>query len=231
LSFAGSAEQGSAPARAEVRVWDAPTRLVHWAIALLIPWSWWTATHDQLDRHRLSGYILLGLLIFRLIWGFIGSAPSRFAGFVRGPRAVIRYLRGEAGAGPIGHNPLGAWSIVAMLAFLAAQILLGLFAVDEDGLESGPLSYLVDFDTSRAMALVHHKLFWFIVALVALHIGAILFYLLRGRYLTRAMVTGRSRAEPVAEAPAMAPLWRIVPAAAVAAAIAWFVASGLRIRI
>lgn len=220
------AEEG----RARVRVWDAPTRLVHWAMALLIPWSWWTASHDQLGRHRVSGYILLGLLVFRLIWGVIGSAPSRFVGFVRGPGAVLRYLRGEGGPAPIGHNPLGGWSIVAMLTLIAAQIVLGLFAVDEDGLESGPLSYLVSFDTARAMALVHHKLFWAIVALVVLHLAAILFYLVRGRNLTAAMVTGRTDAgEGGIEAPAIAPWWRAVVAALAAAGIAWFVASGLRL--
>ncbi|MEA3004704.1 MAG: hypothetical protein QOH81_3492 [Sphingomonadales bacterium] len=215
--------------RAPVRVWDAPTRLVHWAMALLIPYSWWTATHDQLERHRLSGYILLGLLLFRLIWGAIGSAPSRFASFVRGPGVVLRYWRGKSGPAPLGHNPIGGWSILAMLAVIAAQIGLGLFAVDEDGLESGPLSYLVDFDTARWIAGIHHTLLWAIVALVALHIAAILFYLVRGRNLTPAMITGRTRAAPDADPPVMAPLWRAIVATAIAAAISWFVASGLRI--
>ena len=177
------------------RLWDLPTRLVHWSFLLLIPYAWWTATHDQLERHRLVGYILLGLILFRLIWGFAGSAPSRFASFVRGPRAVLRYVRGESGPAAPGHNPLGGWNVIAMLLAISAQITLGLFAVDEDGLESGPLSDRLDFDTSRALALIHHKLFWVIVALIALHIGAILVYLLRGRNLTPAMVTGRTRAE------------------------------------
>jgi cytochrome b len=211
-----------------VRVWDIPTRLVHWAFALLIPYAWWTATHDQLERHRLVGYILLGLILFRLIWGFAGSAPSRFADFLRGPGGVLRYLRGESGPARPGHNPIGGWSVVAMLLAILAQIVLGLFAIDEDGLESGPLSDRLDFDTSRALALIHHKLFWVIVALIALHICAILFYLVRGRNLTAAMVTGSARSEADTEAPAIAPLWRAVPAAAVAAALAWFVASGLR---
>lgn len=211
-----------------IRVWDVPTRVVHWAIVLLIPYSWWTATHDQLDRHRLSGYALLGLILFRLIWGFAGSEPSRFSSFVRGPGAVLRYLRGEDGPARPGHNPLGGWSVLALLLAIIAQIVLGLFAIDEDGLESGPLSYLVSFDTSRALALIHHKLFWVIVALAALHICAILFYLARGKNLTPAMVTGGTRAAPETEAPAIAPLWRAAIAAIVAAAIAWFVASGLK---
>src|SRR4051812_6803603 len=104
-----------------MRVWDLPTRLVHWAMAALIPWSWWTAHNDQLERHRLSGYLLLGLLLFRLIWGFAGSETARFAAFVRGPAAIRRYLRGE-GPAPLGHNPLGALSVLALLAALAAQI-------------------------------------------------------------------------------------------------------------
>jgi cytochrome b len=211
-----------------VRVWDIPTRLVHWAFALLIPYAWWTATHDQLERHRLVGYILLGLILFRLIWGFAGSAPSRFADFLRGPGGVLRYLRGESGPARPGHNPIGGWSVVAMLLAILAQIVLGLFAIDEDGLESGPLSDRLDFDTSRALALIHHKLFWVIVALIALHICAILFYLVRGRNLTAAMVTGSARTKADTEAPSIVPLWRVVPAAAVAAALAWFVASGLR---
>jgi cytochrome b len=213
----------------KVRVWDIPTRIVHWAMALLIPYSWWTATHDQLDRHRLSGYVLLGLILFRLIWGFAGSAPSRFSDFVRGPRAVLGYLRGEEGPARPGHNPLGGWSVVAMLLAIIAQIVLGLFAIDEDGLESGPLSSFIDFDTSRSLALIHHKLFWVIVGLVALHIGAILFYLFRGSNLTAAMVTGSARIEPETDAPAIAPLWRAAIAALIAAGLAWFVASGLKL--
>lgn len=215
--------------RVRVRVWDLPTRIVHWAMALLIPYSWWTATHDQLDRHRLSGYALLGLILFRMIWGFAGSAPSRFSDFVRGPGAVLRYLRGKEGAARPGHNPIGGWSVMAMLLAIVAQIVLGLFAVDEDGLESGPLSSFISFDTSRSLALIHHKLFWVIVALVALHICAILFYLFRGKNLTPAMITGSTRVEPDTEAPAIAPLWRAVLAAIIAAALAWFVASGLKI--
>jgi cytochrome b len=210
-----------------VRVWDAPTRIVHWAIALLIPWSWWTASHDQLERHRASGYALLGLLLFRLIWGVAGSETARFASFVKGPRAIGRYLRGDEPP-PLGHSPLGALSVVAMLAALAVQIGLGLFAIDEDGLEEGPFAHFVSFDTARWAAGLHHKIFWVIVALATLHIAAILYYrLVRGRRLVAAMVTGRTRWD--GNAPATAPWWRAAIVAAVAAGIAWFVASGARI--
>jgi cytochrome b len=198
-------------------------------MALLIPFSWWTATHDQLERHRASGYALLGLLLFRLAWGFAGSAPSRFAGFVRGPATVLRFVRGRLPAAP-GHNPLGGWSVVAMLAALAGQIGLGLIAVDEDGLESGPLSYRVSFETGRWAAKLHHKLFWLIAALVALHLAAILFYALaKRRNLTAAMITGRAALPDGAEPPAMAPWGRAAALALLAGLAAWFVSLGLRL--
>src|SRR5271167_4026225 len=118
-------------------VWDLPVRATHWLVAVLIPFSWWSATNDHLPWHRLSGYTILGLLVFRLLWGFCGSPTARFDQFLRGPRGVMAYVRGEA-APVVGHNPLGGWSVVAMLAVLAGQIGLGLFSVDEDSIEAGP---------------------------------------------------------------------------------------------
>ena len=143
-------------------VWDLPVRATHWLIAALIPFSWWSATHDHLPWHRLSGYTILGLLVFRLIWGFVGSPTARFGQFLRGPRGVVAYLGGRAGP-IVGHNPLGAWSVVAMLVVLVGQVGLGLFAVDEDSIEAGPLSKFLSFDASRAIAHLHAKLFWVLV--------------------------------------------------------------------
>ena len=204
-----------------------PTRIVHWSISLLIPFSWWTASHDQLERHRASGYALIGLIVFRLIWGVAGSETARFATFVKGPRAIRDYLRGS-GAPAAGHNPLGALSILAMLAALAGQIGLGLIAVDEDGIESGPLSYLVSFDTGRWAAGLHHTIFWAIVALAVLHVGAVLWYaLVRRRNLVPAMITGKDSLD--SPQPAFAPLWRFALAAVAAAALAWFISSGARL--
>ena len=214
---------------AKILVWDLPVRLVHWLMALLIPFSWWSAENDEMELHRLSGYVLLGLLLFRLIWGFVGSEPARFARFVKGPGAVRRYLRGDREGATVGHNPLGGWSVVAMFAVLALQIGLGLFAVDEDGLESGPLSYLVSFDTARTIHELHHNNFWLLAGLILLHVGAILWYLLvRRKNLVAAMITGRTRAEDGAVGPAMASPMRALAAMLVAAAAAWFVARGLR---
>src|SRR5690349_24353754 len=104
-----------------VRVWDLPTRLVHWLLVLLVPFSWWTAESGRLEWHRWSGYGLLGLVLFRVYWGFFGSSTARFSRFVRGPRAIVAYLRGRLPAS-VGHNPLGALSVLALLGLLIAQI-------------------------------------------------------------------------------------------------------------
>jgi len=214
---------------ATIRVWDWPTRAVHWLMALLIPFSWWSAENGLIDRHRLSGYTLLGLLLFRFIWGFVGSHASRFASFVRKPATVWRYARGPTQIREIGHNPLGGWSIVAMLLLLALQIGLGLFAVDEDGIESGPLSYLVDFDLGRTIAGLHHDLFRLLAALIALHIATIFWRLLvRRDNLITAMITGRTRVPAAVEEPGMAPGWRAAVAILVSAMMVWLVARGLR---
>jgi cytochrome b len=210
-----------------VAVWDVPVRAIHWLLAVLIPFSWWSATHDHLSWHRLSGYTILGLLVFRLIWGLVGSPTARFAQFLRGPRGVMAYLGGKSAATP-GHNPLGGWSVLAMLLVLAGQVGLGLFSVDEDSIEAGPLSQFVSFDTSRAMAHLHARLFWVLLGLIALHIAAIAVYAARRRNLLWPMITGAAPLANGLEGRPLAPAWRIVPVAALAAGLAWFVAHGLR---
>src|SRR5690349_12806244 len=104
-----------------IRVWDIPTRLTHWLIVVLVGLSWWTAETGRLEWHRWSGYALLGLVIFRIYWGFVGSSTARFSSFVRGPRAIAGYLQGRWVA-TAGHNPLGALSVVALLVLLLVQI-------------------------------------------------------------------------------------------------------------
>lgn len=209
-----------------VRVWDGSVRLVHWALAALLPLAWWTAEQGDLARHRQIGLLLLGLVVYRVIWGVVGSETARFAAFLRGAGSVWAYLR-SPGQAPIGHSPLGGWSVVAMLLALSAQIGLGLFATDEDGLESGPLSDRISFDASRAAAHYHHQLFWVLVTLVGLHVAAIVFYaLVRRRNLVGPMITGRAVA--AGPRPAFVSRWRMVVAAALAAAMAWLVATGLR---
>ena len=210
-------------------IWDAPTRLFHWLLVMLIAFSWWSAEARRMDWHRYSGYAILGLLVFRIFWGFTGASTARFAGFVRSPAATVRYLRGDEPAGA-GHNPLGAWSVLAMLALLVLQVGLGLFAVDVDGFESGPLSDRVSFEAGRQAAAWHHLAFNALLALIALHVVAIAAYLVfRGKNLVGPMITG-ARAGPVDGAP-MRPGSRLALVAGIGLAglSAWAIAKGLRL--
>ena len=226
----GAAETTSAAVRA--RLWDAPTRIVHWALVVLIGFAWWSAENDHLEWHRWSGYGVVGLVAFRLLWGVVGSGSARFASFLKGPLATLAYLRtlpGRAHAETAGHNPLGAWSVLAILAMLVAQVVTGLFAVDIDAFEGGPLSDRVDFDTGRLIAEWHEWSFTALQVLVALHLAAVAFYLLYKRAnLIGPMITGR---RAFARDPDLifAPLWRAVVAILVAAAFAWWVSKGLRL--
>ena len=218
-----------ADAGVRARLWDAPVRIVHWLLVVLIGFSWWSSD-DHLEWHRWSGYAILGLVAFRLWWGFAGGGAARFKSFVRGPKAVAAYVRSLPGAAPAnvpGHNPLGGWSVLAILAALVGQVSAGLFATDVDGLESGPLSHLVDFDTSRAFAEAHELIFRVLQGLVVLHVAAVLFYLFYKRTnLIGPMITGR-RAFPEDPGLAGAPAWRLWLGVALAAGLAWWVSKGL----
>jgi cytochrome b len=178
-------------------VWDLPVRLVHWLLAALIAFSWWSVRNHHTDWHIWSGCAILTLLIFRVLWGFVGSSTARFANFVRGPRAIADFWR--RGWTGIGHNPLGALSVLALFGAVAVQVGLGLVSEDEDGLYFGPLATLVSTDTSDRARDIHELWFNVILGLIALHVLAILYYRLRGRKLTLPMITGRAHLEPGTE--------------------------------
>ncbi len=179
----------SPDATSRVAIWDLPTRLFHWLLVGLIGFSWWSAEYHYDDLHIWSGIAVLSLLIFRLLWGMVGSSTARFASFVRGPKAVLGYLRGTWRG--IGHSPLGALSVVALLGMVGVQVGLGLFASDEDGIMQGPLARLVSFDTADWAREWHEELFNVLLALIGLHIAAIIFYRLRGKKLVKPMIIGR----------------------------------------
>lgn len=219
---------GSTPPAA-APLWDLPTRIVHWALVVLLLVSWFSGG-ENMQIHRWSGYGVLGLLVFRLWWGVAGGSTARFASFLKGPGATAAYLKTVGARTPgeaAGHNPLGAWSVVAMIAVMLVQVGLGLFASDIDGLESGPLSHLVDFDASRTAAELHELSFRVLQALVALHILAIAYYWVWKRQnLIGAMITGkRAFTGPALRA---APLWRLAVGIVLAVGVAWFIAKGLK---
>lgn len=210
------------------RVWDAPTRLFHWALVGLFAFSWWSAENGEMEWHLLSGTAMLGLILFRLVWGVIGGSTARFSGILRSPVAALEYVRGKAPP-RAGHNPLGGYSVIAMLLLLVTQVGTGLFAVDVDGIESGPLSPLVSFDQGRQASAIHELSFNLLLALIGLHILTIIFYrVARRRNLVIPMITGSDAELPSGTRPlAPAPVWRFVVAAAAAAGVAWWTGQGL----
>jgi cytochrome b len=216
----------------KVKVWDGPVRLFHWLLVALLCFSWWSGEQGEMEWHRWSGYAVLGLIVFRLFWGFAGSRTARFAQFLRGPGAVSNYVstlpsRGSDHSAD-GHNPLGGWAVAAMLLTIAAMVTAGLFAVDVDGFESGPLSRFVSFDQGRFAAEWHETIFDVILALAALHIAAALFYLVWKRQnLIRAMITGyRPHVFGESPAPVAYPVWRLLVGLAMAGLVVWAVTEG-----
>jgi len=218
------------PSRTRLRVWDAPTRLFHWLMVVAVALSWWTGKTGRLEWHRWSGYLLLGLVAFRLYWGFFGGSTARFGNFLRGPRAVLDYLRGRQPPVP-GHNPLGALSVLALLALLLAQVVLGLFAVDVDGIESGPLSLYVSFEAGRTAAHWHHRVFDALLWLIALHIAAIAWYLVaRRENLTAAMLHGTREYPATAPPLRAASALRLVAGVVLSTLLTWLVARAFQLR-
>lgn len=176
-------------------IWDLPIRLFHWGLVVLVLIAWRSAEVSDMHTHLLAGSAIAGLLVFRLCWGLFGSSTARFAHFVKGPKTVLAYARSLHAAEPqAGHNPMGGWSVLALLLSLFLLIGFGLFAVDTDGLNSGPLSDWVDYDAGQAASHWHGLLFAALEWLIGLHLLAVLFYQLIKRHgLIGAMVTGRHR--------------------------------------
>ena len=189
---------GATPARDEaaVAVWDVPTRLFHWLLVILLVSAYCTRNYlddPTLYWHRINGYAVLTILVFRVLWGFVGSSTSRFAAFIPTPAGVSRYtialLRGRR-LHYLGHNPLGSLLIYGLLLAVVAQAGTGLFASDET-LAQGPLyDHAPDWMTHGAES-YHANRFWIIAALASLHVFANLAYQfgLKDRLIT-AMITG-----------------------------------------
>jgi cytochrome b len=177
-----------------VRVWDLPTRLFHWLLVFFIAGLVVTGYTGggAMAWHARFGYAVLTLLLFRVVWGFIGGHWSRFRSFLYAPRSVLAYLGGRSHPDHlVGHNPLGAGSVFAMLAVLLAQALTGLFADDEIAF-TGPLNRFVS-TAAGLSATWYHKAVgqWLLLALILLHLGAIAWYVKKkGQALVRTMVVG-----------------------------------------
>ena len=190
-----------------LKVWDLPTRIFHWSLLTLIIACWWTSTENgNMDWHMRCGYAVLTLLLFRLVWGMIGSTTARFSDFVKTPRAVLAYLasmRKKEAVPHIGHNPAGGWMVLALLGMLLFISSSGLFAND-DMLSEGPLAHHISENFSDLATALHENGFYLLLALVGMHLAAIAFYLLvKSENLVLPMFTGIKHLPPNSSAPAL----------------------------
>jgi cytochrome b len=210
-----------------MRVWDAPVRLFHWAIVVLICTSWATAHWNRMEWHKWSGYTILTLLLFRIVWGFVGSDTARFGKFLKSPIAGLVHLSHMFKREPdreIGHNAAGGWMVLVLLALLLVQAVTGL-ASNDDVLTEGPYATWIGKDRSDWISHIHDINFTIIEVFVALHILAVLAYaVLKRQDLVRPMITGKKRLPgnmraPRMRSPLLALLLLVVAAGVVVAAV------------
>lgn len=211
-----------------IRVWDVPTRLFHWLLLVLVVAAFVTGLigGNLIVWHGWLGIAISGLLAFRLVWGLVGSTYARFAHFVPGPGRVFAYLRGQWRG--VGHNPLGALSVLALLAVLIFQVASGLVSNDDIAF-TGPLAALVSDEVSAWLTGLHRQNMWVILGLVVLHLAAILFYVhAKKDNLVKPMITGVKEVADADVKPAEGGgLLSFVLALAVAAAVVWVATGGL----
>ena len=184
-----------------IRVWDLPLRLFHWLLVLCIIGSIVSANlgGNAMQWHAYFGYSILTLLIFRIVWGFIGSTHARFNSFFPSPKSILNYLQGKAPR-VLGHNPLGAMSVFALLLVLSIQVITGLFSDDEIAFQ-GPLAKYVSNSTVSLLSVAHEWNHLLIYALITIHVAAIIYYKkFKGEDLITPMISGDKEINPSEEA-------------------------------
>jgi cytochrome b len=209
----------------KVKVWDLPLRLCHWSLAAAVATAFVTAQigGNAMVWHGRAGLAVVGLVVFRIVWGFVGSTHARFASFVRGPAAIKAYLAGEWRG--VGHNPLGALSVLGLLSVVGAQAVTGLFANDDISYQ-GYLYALVGADRSGTITEIHEIFEPLLILLVGLHLAAVAFYVkVKKDNLTIPMITGSKEVAETIGAPRGGGLVAFVVAAAIGVAAA-YAASG-----
>jgi cytochrome b len=187
-------------------IWDIPIRLFHWLLVVLVGFMWLSAEKGWMEYHMWAGYAVLSLLLFRLVWGFIGSDTARFAFFLKSPLAALRHLAHIAKREPdteIGHNAAGGWMVLVLLGLLLAQVVTGLGANDDIAIE-GPLAARLGKSLSDDFTRYHFLLFKVLQIVVLLHVVAIVAYAVLKRHdLVRPMITGKKRLPGAMRAPRM----------------------------
>ncbi|MDP2792853.1 MAG: cytochrome b/b6 domain-containing protein [Sulfurisoma sp.] len=214
---------GGAEWQNRVRIWDLPTRVFHWSLVALVAAAFVSGTigGNAMVWHGRFGLAIIGLLAFRIVWGFAGSTYARFTQFVRGPAAIRATLRGNWPG--LGHNPLGALSVLGLLAVLVAQVASGLFGNDDIAF-NGYLYNLVSKEASDKLTALHKLNAWLVGALIALHLSAIAFYVrVKKEDLLRPMLRGwKERGDQSEESLAGGGFVAFLVALAIALAAAWF---------
>ncbi len=210
-------------------VWDWPLRLFHWLLVLSVVGAYITGElgGSLTELHSLLGALILGLLIFRVLWGFLGTHYVRFVNFFPTPERLTAYFRGDWHG--VGHNPLGALSIFALLLVLIALVVTGLFANDDIAF-NGPLFHLVDKSSSDSLSGWHGWLVTILLVLVGLHVGAIFYYLLiKKNNLILPMVTGNKllRSDQIVGSVGSCSIRHLIIAIYIALTIVWVIWSGL----
>ena len=184
-----------------IRVWDLPIRLFHWLLVLGIILSFVTVKigGNAMEFHARVGYCVLTLIVFRVCWGLIGSHHARFINFVPSPKGLLNYLSGKAKVG-LGHNPLGALSVLALLFSIGLQAVTGLFANDDIAFE-GPLAKHVSNETVALLTSIHHQNEKVLIVLIVVHLCAIFYYQkFKGENLIKPMLLGDKEIDPSEEA-------------------------------
>lgn len=225
---AATAPATSQPATAHqrIRLWDLPVRLFHWSLVMAVSVAILTGLEggDWMALHSQAGLVIVGLLAFRLAWGLLGSTYARFATFLPSPGAIVSYLQGNWRG--VGHNPLGALSVLALIALLGAQVTTGLFGNDEIAF-TGPLAGRVEEALSLKLTGLHHQLVNVLYAVLGLHVAAIVFYVcVKKDNLVKPMVTGWKDVDAHTEPPRQASVLAFVVALGVSFA-AVYASSGL----
>ncbi|RLJ63559.1 cytochrome b/b6 domain-containing protein [Sulfurisoma sediminicola] len=214
---------GGAEWQKRVRVWDLPTRVFHWSLVALVAGAAISGFigGNAMVWHGRFGIAIVGLLVFRIVWGFAGSTYARFSQFVRGPAAIRDTLQGRWQG--LGHNPLGALSVLGLLTVLAAQAASGLFGNDDIAF-NGYFYNLVSKSTSDRLTALHSLNAWLVGALVALHLGAITFYVrVKKEDLVRPMLRGwKERSDQSEESLSGGGFVAFIVALVLALAAAWF---------
>ncbi|MDR1423652.1 MAG: cytochrome b/b6 domain-containing protein [Azoarcus sp.] len=211
-----------------VKVWDVPTRLFHWSLVVLVAAAFASGFvgGNWIEWHGRCGLAVVGLLVFRIVWGFIGSTYARFVQFIPGPARVLAYLRGQWHG--LGHNPLGAFSVLGLLALTLFQAGSGLVADDNISF-TGPLKALVSQDTSDGLTGLHRLNVWLLGVLICLHVASIVFYaLVKKHFLLPPMLTGMAETDDLLAKPLRGGGWvAFIAAVLIAAGAVWAASGGL----